>query len=75
MRGQNWIDRLQRTAIKEEIMKQKGFKCEDCGTSRNLTVHHKKKISQHPELEFELDNVMVLCEPCHIKLHKKEIKH
>lgn len=71
-RRENWLERIQRDALKEEILKEANFQCSNCGTNINLTIHHKKKVFEFPELEFDRDNIMVLCNKCHVKLHRKE---
>lgn len=40
----------------------KGSKCAECGTKDNLTRHHTK---------HRVYSVIVLCNDCHIKLHKE----
>ena len=59
------IKRLSRKE-KEEII-QKVKKCEDCGRSENLTIHHKKKLSFGGTNNF--NNLEVLCVNCHRKHH------
>lgn len=40
--------------------------CEACGRRRGLEVHHEIPFHEHPELELEKSNLVVLCaEPCH----------
>lgn len=36
-------------------------RCQICGTSLNLQVHHIKPIRTHPELVTEKNNCLVLC--------------
>ena len=47
---------------KEKIFEIKGDKCEKCGTTKELELHH---------LEYKKDIhvVMVLCKKCHVDLH------
>lgn len=37
-------------------------KCAICGNSKKLEVHHKKPFHLYPELELEVDNLIILCE-------------
>lgn len=51
------------------------FKCRKCGVSgtrfTRLNPHHIKNFSQYPELRFELDNGITLCQKCHQEFHKR----
>lgn len=48
-----------------------GSKCEICGSTKRLTIHHKD--GNHDN--NELDNLMVLCWfPCHLKIHNPKFK-
>ena len=51
---------------KEKII-QKVKKCEDCGRSENLTIHHKRKLSFGGTNNS--NNLEVLCINCHRKRH------
>jgi len=42
------------------------FKCEKCGKSTKIVHHISTKPTNH-----SIDNLMVLCQSCHIKLHKR----
>ena len=55
-----------------EDLKQKLFleDCKHCGTNKNLTIHHKKKISKYPHLQYVKSNCEILCIRCHRKVHQ-----
>lgn len=47
--------------------------CAACGSDLKLQVHHKKPFHTYPELELDMDNLIVLCEEkgesgCHLKI-------
>lgn len=46
-------------------------KCPCCGRTTDKHVHHLQEFAENPDLRYSLDNVVVLCEPCHKALHKK----
>ncbi len=56
-------------AYKEWRMKvfvRDGFKCQECGiVGGYLTVHHIKSFAHYPELRFDINNGVTLCEECH----------
>ena len=45
-----------------------GFVCEACGSGYPLEVHHRKPIRQGGAA-WTLENLMVLCRPCHRHWH------
>lgn len=52
--------------------------CAMCGTELdmyNLSIHHIKKASEHPELAKDPDNCIGLCVRCHRELHMHEAVH
>lgn len=46
---------------KLEILKQRGNKCEECGSTTNLHVHHKRGLQDLSDEDLEL-----LCKDCHM---------
>ena len=44
--------------------------CEMCGYGLGLTAHHVLPISLFPQYASDLNNVKVLCDDCHNKVHK-----
>jgi len=54
--------------LKSEILYEKKC-CEICKSDRYLHVHHILPRSSNPELALDKDNLMVLCELCHKKIH------
>lgn len=58
---------------KEEILKLHNYQCQNCHSKEKLEIHHRDgKGANVPRKEKNnnLDNLMVLCKNCHIKLHK-----
>jgi len=44
--------------------------CYMCKSKNMLDVHHILPRHKHPELTFDYENLMVLCEQCHKKIHE-----
>jgi len=56
--------------LRYQALKLHGARCQCCGATRsdNVQIHvdHIKPRSKYPELELELSNLQILCEPCNI---------
>ena len=56
-----------------EVIKARGGRCEDCGTSAKvLEVHHCVYLPMKEPWEHGDDELMCLCPACHIKRQKVE---
>lgn len=56
-----------------EALESSGFSCENCGDKETtLHVHHKRYIKGRMAWEYELEELSVLCEPCHESHHRDE---
>lgn len=63
-------------AHRKKILALFNNKCADCGSSENLQIHHIKYVYDKPKkhgsnLEFNINNVLVLCRNCHRKMHSE----
>jgi len=54
---------------REFIIEQRNTKCERCGDSENLQVHHKKYIKDRCAWEYDDELLECLCGSCHMKEH------
>jgi 5-methylcytosine-specific restriction endonuclease McrA len=50
-------------------------KCMSCNATKKLVAHHKQKLSEHPELAFDVDNGLTLCPTCHIQTNFNREKY
>ncbi len=61
------LDAEEYDMLKKRVLDRDGWKCQHCGTSENLQVHH---IVPRGRLGGdELDNLMSLCACCHRRQH------
>ena len=62
----------------EQIKKRDGYKCKRCAMyGKNVpavVVHHIKHVDEYPELAFDNDNLISLCQGCHNKAHPEKIR-
>ena len=61
------LDREEYDSLRKRVLDRDGWKCQRCGTSTNLQVHHLVSRSHLGSDEF--DNLMSLCACCHQKQH------
>lgn len=60
-------------AWRKAVYERDGYKCQMCGTNKNLHAHHKKEFAKYPELRYEVSNGLTVCQPCHGKIHGRNI--
>lgn len=64
------LQKNNRIKLKDYIIYKDGQpKCKICETKSNLEMHHIKPKSSRPELEYDIDNIVFLCDRCHKLLH------
>ena len=56
-------------AFRQFVFAVRGCKCEVCGYTENLQVHHPKYIKGRAAWEYTCNDVVVLCDKCHKKVH------
>jgi 5-methylcytosine-specific restriction endonuclease McrA len=44
-------------------------RCQKCGTTEDLSIHHLESKKTCPEDKYNINNVTVLCRDCHAKEH------
>jgi 5-methylcytosine-specific restriction endonuclease McrA len=54
--------------LRHELLKRDGWKCQMCGTSMNLQVHH-LLFRSHQGSDTDR-NLITLCAECHASLHR-----
>lgn len=47
------------------VYMRRGERCEICGSTHNLQIHHIEKRKKRPEMTFVYKNVKVVCSDCH----------
>ncbi|KKM97308.1 hypothetical protein LCGC14_1169300 [marine sediment metagenome] len=47
------------------VLERDGHTCQDCESKENVNAHHLKSLIEYPELVFDVNNGLTLCEECH----------
>ena len=55
--------------LRDKVLKRDGWRCQLCGTSNNLHVHHVKSRSKLGD--DAMQNLITLCAKCHETLHRR----
>ena len=55
-------------------LKKYGDRCELCGRAFGITAHHFYYKGSVGHLRYEINNGVILCAPCHCKLHFQDPK-
>ena len=54
-------------ALRQQVLRRDGWRCQSCGTISNLEVHH-KQFRSHSGDDSE-ENLVTLCTECHTGIH------
>lgn len=55
---------------RKQVLAKCGKKCQMCGSTENIEVHHIVPIAENKDLRYAVDNGMVLCRKCHKEVHR-----
>lgn len=70
-RRAQYATRNARTTWAKEVRSRAPAHCETCGSDEDLHVHHIVPFAQNAALAYEVENGVVLCQPCHRQVHKR----
>ena len=59
-----------RKARKQAVTRDQA--CTNCGNTTALSVHHIRSITEAPDLAYDLDNLITLCQKCHATLENSK---
>lgn len=52
---------------REKVFERDNYFCQECSSDNYITAHHIKSFAHYPELRFNVENGLTLCEKCHTK--------
>lgn len=55
---------------RKQVYQRDNYTCQYCGSKEKINAHHIKSWKDFPELRYDVNNGITLCEKCHINLHK-----
>lgn len=58
---------------KKAVFNRDEYKCQNCGSMKNLTAHHIVEWDKNVDLRFELSNGQTLCSSCHRAEHNRRM--
>lgn len=62
--------------LRRRVLRRDGYMCQRCRrfgkATPAVTVHHIKHADEHPELAWDIDNLVSLCTACHNKEHPEK---
>ena len=61
------LDTEEYDALRNQVLRRDGWRCQSCGTMSNLEVHH-KEFRSHSGDDCE-ENLVTLCTGCHVDMH------
>ena len=44
--------------------------CWNCSSEKNIQIHHIVSLYENEQLATDINNVIMLCKPCHVQFHK-----
>lgn len=56
---------------RKKVKKRDEYKCRQCNTKENLTVHHILAFASSPGSRFDVNNGITLCRTCHDIIDKQ----
>jgi 5-methylcytosine-specific restriction endonuclease McrA len=56
--------------LRQQVLRRDGWRCQGCGSSSNLEIHH-KELRSHSGDDSE-ENLITLCAGCHSLAHHCE---
>jgi 5-methylcytosine-specific restriction endonuclease McrA len=63
------LDREQYEQLCREVLQRDGWRCQFCGSTKNLQIHHKQFRSQSGGDSEQ--NLIALCADCHNDIHQE----
>nr|DAE22155.1 MAG TPA: NinG recombination protein [Siphoviridae sp. ctLsx2] len=57
---------------RKRVFERDNYTCQICGCrGGELNAHHKKRWCDYPDLRYDVENGITLCESCHRSVHKE----
>jgi 5-methylcytosine-specific restriction endonuclease McrA len=66
------LDAENYSELRNQVLARDGWRCQSCGSARNLQVHHLRARSKLGD--DALQNLISLCADCHTQLHGNKLR-
>ena len=67
----DWKSNKDADRIRGVVFKRDNRTCKICGSKEEINAHHLYSRNSHPDLVYDLDNIVTLCKKCHTDFHKE----
>jgi predicted phage replisome organizer len=69
-----WVDKHDRNSDaykqwRKDVYERDGYKCQKCGTMKELQAHHIEHWKNNKDLRYDVNNGITLCRRCHLEAH------
>lgn len=71
--SQDWRTSAAWARVRRKALLRDRFTCQVCGANGKKTefaIHHLWDAHRNPKHRLKLDNLVTLCEPCHVDFHR-----
>ena len=68
----NRLEQQDYQELREHVLRRDGWRCQLCGSNRNLEVHHREFRSRSGADDER--NLITLCSDCHSPIHGKSMR-
>ena len=66
------LDPVSYETLRQQILRRDGWRCQSCGKSSSLEIHH-KEFRSHSGHDSE-ENLITLCTLCHTSVHRQRLE-
>jgi thymidylate synthase (FAD) len=62
-------------SLRYKVYERDHHRCQLCGKTGKLTLHHILPVWSRPDLATDIDNLVSVCPPCHLKVNTRELEY
>lgn len=62
-------------SLRYKVYERDNHRCQLCGRTGKLTLHHILPVWSRPDLAIDMENLVSVCPPCHLKVNTHELEY